>query len=207
MVDQTVGLVQVLCRKTDEAEPISRHATERPCGLSGPPVDDGVANEHSGRWSDSSACHQVSQSVGRRLPRKRTIAADNADAKIAGQIEAVENRAGGCQRFVCKHSQRHARVKIGEQFRNARVGARESQQATVIKRQESRKGVDGLQHRRCGEYTGDQRGRPIANHAADRFFSKRRCAAFLEEPIRRLGEIAPRINECSIQIKNDQAEL
>ena len=60
----------------------------------------------------------------------------------------------------------------------------------------------------CGsEHACDECRGAVANHAANGFFREWGGAALLEELIRRLGEVTPRIHQRSVEIKDDQTEL
>ena len=113
MIDLSVSLSQDVGRKTVEAESITSDATGGTRGMSGAPVNHGVANEHGGRRTDSSLRHQdARRPSGDGFLGNGPSPPSTRAPKERGEIEAVEDDASRRQRLVRQHGERGARAAI-----------------------------------------------------------------------------------------------
>lgn len=121
------------------------------------------------------------------------------------EIESVQNLACRVPRLVRQHGELRPRAKSRQRIVNARIRAREFQESAVVDREKARERI-GRQPPACRlEDARDQRRRAIADHPPDGVLWQRRTAVFREQRISGLREIAPRINQCAVEIENEKA--
>jgi hypothetical protein len=125
------------------------------------------------------------------LPRERTVAANNAVAKVTRKSEPRENCLGRPEWLIGQHRQHHARTERIEHLGNAGIWSCERQQTAVVNREEALEGVWRRLDTGFGERARHQHRRAVAHHPADRLLGMRRRAALAQQLIGRFSEIAP----------------
>ena len=186
------------------AESVAAHTGACAGGDSGPEVDHGVANHQGVLRHRSGACHQLQEPRRLRLARLRAVAAKHQVRKVRREPKAVENRLRCADRLVGEHGECPPCGEGVEQFRHPLVRDGMTQQPAVVDAQELLEGIGRQRQVRRGERAGNEERRAVAHHPADRLFRMRRAATRLEHGIRRLGNVAPRIDERPVEIEDEQ---
>ena len=126
-------------------------------------------------------------------------------SEVLRQVQAIENRARRSQRLVRQDARAsRGRPDAASSSGMPGYGLVNLKQPTVVERKKSRERVGRLRAARGREDARDERRRAVANHPADRLLGMRLAPALLEQLVRRFGEIAPRIDQRSVQIENNR---
>ena len=140
------------------------------------------------------------------LAWKRAVAAENrVRRKIPRQVEAVEYAPGRGDRFVGEHGEWCARPQGFEHLRHPRIWTRVFQQTGVVDRQKAIECIRGPLDPRRGECACHEGSGTLTDHPANRLLRERRRAAGLEQRVRRFREVAKRIHQRPVEVKNNEA--
>ena len=157
----------------------------------------------------AAACvHEKPHAVGLGLARPWSVAA-NHPLKIFRQSERIENPDGLLQRLVGEQRHRNrARLQLVEQAGNAVVGTRVMREPRVVCSKKTRRA-----HLRAGASTPaavitrfTSVGAPHPTMLAMRSSSSGRRAVAGEHLVGAVGQIAPRIDECAVEIEHGQTD-
>jgi hypothetical protein len=78
------------------------------------------------------------------------------------------------------------------------------QQALAVDRDEAFKRIGRRRDSSRGERPRDEHGGAVADHAANALFGQRYRSARFEQRVRRLGNVAARIDQCAVEIEDDE---
>jgi hypothetical protein len=122
----------------------------------------------------------------------------------ASQPESDQDALGGASRFVGEHGDASMTTCHVNRFDDTLIGPRVVQQAIVVDLQKSRErtGLIANAHRTQG--TADQHPGPFPDHPADGVLGQFVAAKLHDQLIGRLGEVAPGINQCPVEVERNQ---
>src|SRR5258708_37847734 len=93
---------------------------------------------------------------------------------------------------------------MSQHVRDPGIRTRMPQETAAVDRHESFERVGRCGNPRRRKRPRDERRRAVADHPPDAFFSEWSGAALLEQRVRCLGDIAPRVDEGAVQIEHDE---
>ncbi len=108
------------------------------------------------------------------------------------------------QRLVGQHGERRARAERSEDLGHPWIRPRVQQEPCVVDRQKALERVGRRLETGRGKRAGDERRRPVADHAADRLFGEGPRAARFEQHIRRVGYVTAGIDQRSIEVEHEE---
>ena len=85
------------------------------------------------------------------------------------------------------------------------VRTRVIEQAGVVDLEKPGKRDADIPQPRRGERAPDERGRPFADHTANRLFRQGRSSELDDQLVGGIREIAPRVDQGAVEIENNQA--
>src|SRR5919198_1217333 len=108
--------------------------------------------------------------------------------------------AGRTAAARCRSPAGERRERVG----HAGIGARVYEQPAVVDGEIALERVGRRDQPRGREGARHEGRRPVADHAADCLFGERRAAARCEQLVRRVGDVAPRVDQRAVKIEYEQ---
>ena len=146
------------------------------------------------------------ESRGIGLSSVRRVAADGPPKERRNR-QSFENPLGRPLRLVGQDRQRRARGQRLERLARAVIEPRVDQQAFVVELEESRQGDPDVDVEPRGlQGAADQQRGPFAHHCRDRVDGQRLAAAFDDERIGRIRQVAPGVDQRAVEIEDNKRQ-
>ena len=207
-VDYQFRRPQLVERNALEPESVADETGARRRVAGRAPVDRRISNERRRRRRRRGLRNQMPQPGRIGLPCKWSVATDHEIVReISREVKASQNAPGGHRWFIGEYGEGGTRRERLEHADHAWIRARVVQQMFIVY---SEKSIEGIGWRRTPgrrERARDKRLCAFADHRADGALVERACAAGDQQLVDRRGEIASRVDEGAVEIKNDQTAL
>lgn len=148
----------------------------------------------------------MTKAGGIRFSPMRRVAADDP-AKAAGDVQALENPVGVTLRLVREHGQTSERREAVEHLARTSVERRMREETLVVELEKAGQvALDVKLHARSRQCAPDQQRRALTDHARDCIDLERPAAVLDDQRVRGVREIAPRVDERSVEIEDNKAQ-